>query len=713
MLLHDLPGAILRQIFNGEDSFCAIELRKCGDRTMNARLANKGVVHFQLSDQSPFSTSRWPRCLREFELEKLSIDRGHYPLGAAATLQNEFKRLSSSLRVLEIRGCKVAKALFPPPSETVEDVSDDASELLDRPLKRSKTSEIDDASQLRLSSWDLNLKWPHLERLLIKDLYSSEFDSSLFKLLPRSLKFFEFYSRFNVTVIQDLSGLPSGLETLLLYPGIIGLEGVLTLPKSLISVGDSLNFDALAKVIEDPTVLPSLQVFHCRELEGSTTHPLSLLERGLSLPKTLLEVELNYYSPTNFFTSKLPPYLTSLSCSFEARVGANEIACLPNTLTKLKITSIEWQEIEQTDWPSTQQQLHIRTAPLNHLIFFALPRSLTHLQITYGTIPPYNLEVSKIKAVGRQYLAKEIERWSIEKEKLLRELSLDKSAVESYIARVEDGELFSLPVGLVEFIIPEPLPPHLLPPLIQRHNMCFLIQDGANALNTLPPSNTLHASITLLGATENAADVESFSAALSKAAIASITLEVEYAASLCNFKLQYLPRALRFLELKVKVKSSQLKHLPPHLEKFDIGTSDFDDDEDDWVQTLPRSLKTIVMRKARIYGTEIALLPPNLEYLHATVVYVTLAQARSNFPPRIRTVLVCNDDRAPNSEYLSDQAWQVLRKLCQPLWRIRGYSEAFLAQELAWAQTIRSITELALEENDIDPCTRRRFAIDK
>lgn len=50
MKLFDLPVELLRHILNGPNSWTALELWKAGDRALNTKLANKGIIDVELVD---------------------------------------------------------------------------------------------------------------------------------------------------------------------------------------------------------------------------------------------------------------------------------------------------------------------------------------------------------------------------------------------------------------------------------------------------------------------------------------------------------------------------------------------------------------------------------------------------------------------------------------------------------------------------------------
>lgn len=250
MRLEDFPVFILRTILDGSSN-CAIELYKCGNRNLNARLANKGVTEIILTDYDDLSTSRWPHCLREFQLEKLSIDRGTGSLGTTLKLRSELQKLSPTLKHLTIVGKGVSKAFFFVPSNSDQNAVE-ADEPSDAPpSKRTKLFESD-SDENHLEMWNLDATWPQMEHLDIGGIFGEPksdavLGSAAFKLLPRSLTWLCLKVRIADGVCQDLSSLPSGLKTLRLGTKLMEEVGLKTLPKSLTKIG-SVDLSSLTKL---------------------------------------------------------------------------------------------------------------------------------------------------------------------------------------------------------------------------------------------------------------------------------------------------------------------------------------------------------------------------------------------------------------------------------------------------------------------------------
>lgn len=120
--LDEFPEEVLVQIVTGRQcSYLVIQLWKCGSRNLSKKLASS-VRSVDLSDDAPFSTSRWPACLSSLsKLQHLSISLPYGCLASTtAGLQLELMSLPSSLESLEIdtKDCAFAAEIDVPPLPT-------------------------------------------------------------------------------------------------------------------------------------------------------------------------------------------------------------------------------------------------------------------------------------------------------------------------------------------------------------------------------------------------------------------------------------------------------------------------------------------------------------------------------------------------------------------------------------------------------------------
>lgn len=111
MLISQLPVELLAKILDGDHSFGAILLWKCGSRALMARLANGGIKHVELVDNNPFVAASWPHCLKYFKLQSLSITQGH-GFDSSLDVRKELKQQYSGLEKLVLRFPGASEAVF-------------------------------------------------------------------------------------------------------------------------------------------------------------------------------------------------------------------------------------------------------------------------------------------------------------------------------------------------------------------------------------------------------------------------------------------------------------------------------------------------------------------------------------------------------------------------------------------------------------------------
>lgn len=112
MIFSLLPPDILSHILSKDISFMALELYKCGDKALNHRLENGGVVFIDLVDYAPGSLNRWPFLLPRFScLRELSVSSRYGTLLPVSSLREQLQQLPRSLTTLKLffRGATAAK----------------------------------------------------------------------------------------------------------------------------------------------------------------------------------------------------------------------------------------------------------------------------------------------------------------------------------------------------------------------------------------------------------------------------------------------------------------------------------------------------------------------------------------------------------------------------------------------------------------------------
>lgn len=369
--------------------------------------------------------------------------------------------------------------------------------------------------------------------------------------------------------------------------------------------------------------------------------PRTLTSLASTLPLTSSKIPLDDLSA-------LPPRLQSLHLKLGV-LRSHQVASLPRGLTRLRVSHMDWEGVDVSNWPSTLT--HFNSDHSFHFgshCFRLLPRSLKTLKIGFmgssetedgsparAGAPNYQRlcdDLSALLDFGKASLQLEELAWIQEKARL------ESGGAVAYAQKIEEGFLFGLPLGLTKlnfYTLDYFLHTHMiLPPnlnsVVLTARYCPLddplFVDGFSPLTT-----SLHAvmSLSLPRSTDNET--------LSKAPITSLSL---------NFRgdgrsIQHLPTTLRCLELsKIKVvHPEELLLLPPRLESFTFrGT--FSSNE--WVAKLPRTLTSLTV-SAHILGSDIAHLPPTLTSLTCSFKDTSLAQLRQ-LPRGLELVVESSND---------------------------------------------------------------------
>lgn len=443
--LSDLPPEILRDILNGpESSWAALELWKAGDRTLNAKLVNYGVTNIDLRDNRAESTSRWPRCLTEFKLERLSIVRAAGPFYPVDALRKELQRLHSGLKALKLYIPGVLEVVLPPTEPRInssyeyddddsngseeedpdfeaesygdagdaEDNEDDGGSDEDfkpsddeddsageenyshRP-KRSKTQDAAASNESHQTLWDLGLTWPTLEHLELspkeeRDIYGSdakkEYGARALALLPRTLTWLELPTS-AIKVVPEL--LPPSLKTLRLLPKSLTPKDLRILPKTITDLHLSVYGPGLALLNSKRELLPALKSFPMIDLDDLSHHlhgfTQPIYDGDATWPKVM--VDLKVYMDDDAVFDTLPKSLTSFTSEgrdTNPTLFPPSIINLPRGLVTLSLSKMQWHDADVshfTHWPSTLTALSVRFGNFNLDCFHLLPRSLKSLII--------------------------------------------------------------------------------------------------------------------------------------------------------------------------------------------------------------------------------------------------------------------------------------------------------------------------------------------
>lgn len=351
--LRDFPPEILRDILNGPHrSWAVLELWKAGDRTLNAKLVNYGVTDIDLRDQRADSTSRWPRCVTEFKLERLSIVRSTGPFYPVDALRKELQHLHSGLKILTLYVPGVLEAVLPPmeprtdnfqydpdvgsdssgddkhpaylidqdsgddnnreevhidqkEKEDDDNGSDDDENGSDDPsrYKHAKTLDGSASNEPHQSLWDLGRTWPTLQHLELapfeeRNLFCSEatmeYGARALALLPRSLTWIELHSS-AIKVLPAL--LPPGLTTLRLRAQSLMAKDLHILPQNITDLHLSVCGEGLELLSSNHTLLPALKAYPWIDFDDITFYLGALRrkfhDREMTWPEYMLE--MNWY----------------------------------------------------------------------------------------------------------------------------------------------------------------------------------------------------------------------------------------------------------------------------------------------------------------------------------------------------------------------------------------------------------------------------------
>lgn len=701
MKLEECPPELLSLILDGQTSWAAIELWKTGNRALRHRLANGGIKKMDLNDSLSTSTSRWPRCLKEFKLTSLSLCRTG-PLATPATLFNEVMRLHSGLKKLLLRGEDIAKSIFPDFAVTRFDHfvadSDNDDEL---PLKRSKTQEVD-GDALHTERKHLDSIWPHLEHLTLSDKAdgspawsSSHFDPSILHHLPKSLTHLEFPFELTGGALRDLSFLPQGLVTFRVLGSTFDEAALLTLPKSITDIGT--HCDGVHELcFRDHSILPNLIY------AGDFSIPE--MDDGFNWPATIQHLNI---ASRAWSLGNLPSTLTHLDLGpISEGLDRDGIALFPRSLKSLWIptTSIRWSTIADFGcWPPSLSDMHVAVGgSFGAQRFHLLPRSLTSLTIgesgiDLGDGEEYDDELHKsrdlnaLKTLGLECLKHEMDEWLVEKSQLVN----GGVECEKYISAVESGGLLGLPLGLTSLSIGEISYPIIrkliLPPKLHTFvtTVTQVRVDDPKLLCGFSPKGSVNLRVIIKDSKNRQALVPS-QAALFKAHVTE--LNVTFAApGLERSHFKCLPRTLHKLvfEGPSYIHNEELADLPSGLQSLRLNT--MIQNPLSWASQLPTNL-TFLHVGVPLLGCDIAKLPPKLTRIEAPLYETTLAQVRQ-LPRSLHSIhpLECDDEiHAERNNLMHQESWQTLCTTYRPFWRIWETSEAGNAAAILFSAEPRS-----------------------
>ena len=639
-------------------------------------------------------TSRWPKCLKYFKLERLSFEYNNY-VYSAKIFRQELEQLHSGLKYLQIFAYNAMEAMLPPfdlinaPANAEPPVVDDEEPA---PSKRTKTHDSDQATTHQ-TLWDLNHTWPTLEHLEIAShrnhSYSGNtlfcYNTRTLALLPRSLTFFSLQCA-RLRPLLEL--MPPNLATFRVCHQSLLPEDLYQLPKTITDLGTSVSEDGLILLARERDLLPRLQAFTPMN-SHSTNFLRPILEGSLPWPSFIKELTGVFVVSSTY--KPLPPDWRFQNWD-TAYVTPGS---LPRGLTSLSVSEIEWKDIDASTWPSTLTNLslihsHSFTIECLHM----LPRQLkhcaigTHQQTTYQPIHPYDFDL--LCELGRNSVATD-PLWPSLKHEIMayRSASVTLEALESYIKSIESGRLFGLPLTLTSLQLPHLLLPTtaklLLPPRVSRvihdlHNdespQCAHL--SALLLESLPPMTSAYFEINYkYGVSVNSLQNTLLSDTLSPSRLSSLKLSgPDFRVSEDLFR--NLPQTITFLSLTphdyngIDPEHLQLQSLP-NLKSLELGANILKNPLDPWVHYLPRTLEKLHTPFMILIGHHVKDLPPNLTSLYCSFFELSLPQIL-DLPLKLSSLQINHADghKTTSSRHaLTSKALYMLIWTYKPFWRTR------------------------------------------
>ena len=710
MSLSELPPEVLRDILNSpQSSWAALELWKAGDRTLNSKLANSGVTEIELGDNRTYSTSRWPKCLKEFRLERLSITRTSGHFYDLKSLRSELSQLYSGLKVLQLYIPGIAEVVLGP-AELNEGEDDGESEDNDESdgdgddgdseehsdhshLKRFKSSDVSESEMPHQTMWDLGVTWPTLERLELGSIEEHfgrvpKYGDRVLSLLPRSLTYLCLPDR-GIKVTSDL--MPPGLRTLRVSPDTLGPKDLRHLPKTITDMQSSVSLQGLILLNKKTELFPGLAFphsdFDTNELGDEINDLAEDMYADVPWPKTALKMTVDADGGDDVFDD-LPKGLTSFATRIHdttPSLRAAQIQALPRGLTSLKVPAIDWQNIDVSTWPSTLTRIKIQEGSFNLGSCCLLPRSLKVFEVEcqnpdlqHSSATDSDFEA--LCALGRESLSSDDQWPSIKLDILRYNSTVPQKALETYIESIESGRLFGLPLTLTSLTWPDqPLANNvklLLPPKVASMTHLSLYQQGdpsvlSFVLDAFPPTTSAHFYTSSLQG-----ELPSSTASTLCSSTSVTSLGILIVSTFDDKTFKSLPWRLVKLAIEgigtIAIHSTSLQGLPPTLKSLTLTIATQTDRHARWLHYLPRALETLCTPAMVIAGCHISELPQKLTSLSCSFFEVSLPQVL-DLPRTLSFVYVerCGGHESTLLRHcLTLEAWNTLIRTYRPFWRI-------------------------------------------
>lgn len=398
--LTKLPNDLLAEILHARRSDAALRLWKCGSGPLNRKLA-QCVETIELKDNSPLSTSRWPKALAQFKrLRKLVVRRPDHRLDTLDKLREGLKSLSPTLEHLEL-SCIFSLVAFYKP-ESVQAVKNKWAvrlpelETTHQPVyRRSATFD-------GIAMWDLQSTFPHLQTLVIGGqlAFLSGIQLQLlsdrdFAALPRSMTCLDLSTRspretYSAQSWKCFDQLPRGLKTLRIpltktNDPFLTSENLKTLPPTLTELS-GMDYLAAHDTTLDSSELVQALPPTITKMEG-TTFPNSW-----ALPSNFVDCVLDRKTPL-----PLPFTLTSVHIS-HTNITGHDLAKLPRTVTKLFLDQpFLAQDLQASHFPAFllhfESLCHIPSPvlallPLTVTSVTCLASKMDDMDSYFGALPP-------------------------------------------------------------------------------------------------------------------------------------------------------------------------------------------------------------------------------------------------------------------------------------------------------------------------------------
>lgn len=639
MRLQDLPPEVMAHVLKGRfTSASVLELWKSGDRALMAKMANGGVQEVYLKSVYPRDDpATWPRCLKEFRLRILNVKQ-FMSFGPIDALKEEIKLLHPGLKSLKLDIEGAYGLFFPDDQDENESSDEDSDEDSDDDYAPTpKRIKVNDVSTPLL---DLRVLFKELESFSLGDRLRTYFMASDLPLLPPSLTAFRVYT-IRMKENSELASLPPGLTSLRLMGRVIAPEHLPFLPKSLTQL-EGFKYSLIPEFVDHRPELPNLTKI------GTSNAKLHVRENGYLLRRKVdgkFVINQERYHLTDLENAKdafsaLPigtKYLRTTSSECVPITHEVLTKHFPASLTELIVERVDWKDISANLWPKTLTRFTVYDDDqTGHHQFHQMPRSLTYLMINlyrHSKASVADSDDLPFLEIGRTSLASELEVWTQRKLCLRKYASeSEQSRVEQYIAGVEKGSLFGLPLGLLNLSLgpsAHQCPLELiLPPRLTR-----LILTAWNSLQHKNfferlPTSLAHLSFSQYHSTASD-DLED-----DDFDVKEVIESDDVTPGTIDF-CRLLPPSLRSLTLDgINYKDlPYLRALPSSLESLIIGNvtalpqlvkSDLSglvdplsDSKrwDGWLAALPRSLKHLKLGDTHFFNHHLAELPPTLETL--------------------------------------------------------------------------------------------------